>query len=230
MPPIRAEGTSSAKRARQRRFVLLALLAVLGATLFVPFFLAGAPGPVSGSFPLGFVVAASLVAAVATWLGLGWADQAALPMPLLRQYEARAAIQVDRKAVLTAVVAGVVVGVAGIIALRVANVPSSAGSFPVRAASAFFAAITLESVLHLAIMSVVVRATRNVTLGIAVATVAYIGFHMLTLGGQPATVVLTSIVGNGIAGLVFGWLYAKFGYEYLILAHFVAHVLAVGLA
>ena len=220
----------SPKPPRQRRFVLLALLAVLGATLFVPFFLAGAPGPVSLSFPLSFVVAASLVASVATWFGLGWADGARLPMPLLRQYETRAPIRVNRQAVLSAIASGVVVGVAGIIALRIAGVPGSAGSLLVKASSAFFAAITLESVLHLAIMSGVVRATRNVPLGIAVATVAYIGFHMFTLGGQPMNIVLTSVAGNGLAGLVFGWLYARFGYEYLIVSHFLAHVLAVGFA
>ena len=209
---------------------MLALLAVLGAILFVPFFLAGAPGPVSLAFPLSFVMAASVVAAAATWFGLGWADQASLPMPLLRQYESRTPIQVDGRAVLTALASGVVVGIAGIIALRVAGLPSSAGSVLVRAASAFFAAITLESVLHLAIMSGVVRATRRAALGIAVATVAYVGFHLLTLGGQPTAVVLASVAGNGLAGLVFGWLYARFGYEYLILSHFVAHVLAVGFA
>jgi hypothetical protein len=43
-------------------------------------------------------------------------------------------------------------------------------------------------------------------------------------------VIVLASVGNGIAGLVFGWLYARWGYESLLAAHLMAHAIAVGLA
>lgn len=46
----------------------------------------------------------------------------------------------------------------------------------------------------------------------------------------PPSVIALATVGNGIAGLCFGWLYARKGYEALIIAHLTAHAIAVRLA
>jgi len=127
-------------------------------------------------------------------------------------------------------VSGAVLGLAGLMMLRLLHIPTGGGSLTVRIGSALFAAITLESVLHLAVMSGVVRATGRVNLGILVAALVYVGFHLATLGGQPTAVVAVATVGNGLGGLLFGWLYARDGYEYLVLAHLVAHATTVGLA
>jgi hypothetical protein len=149
-------------------------------------------------------------------------------MPLLRALEAGTPPPNAGRLAGVALVSGIVVGALGLTALRLAQVPAAPGSFLVRVASALFAAVTLESVLHLAIMSGVVRATGRVGIGIAVSTVAYILFHLSTLGGQPMPVVLLASIGNGVAGLVFGWLYARHGYESMVLGHLVAHAIAVG--
>jgi len=215
---------------RNRRFLLLGSLAALGAALFVPFLQAGAPTPLSGAVAGAFVLAATAVSAAATWVGLGWGDRAALPMPLLRSWETRSPLQINRSALNRALVSGAVFGLAGLIMLRLVQIPTGGGSLPVRIGSALFAAITLESVLHLAVMSGVVRATGRVNLGIFVAALVYVGFHLATLGGQPAAIVAVATIGNGLGGLLFGWLYARDGYEYLVLAHLVAHATTVGFA
>jgi hypothetical protein len=213
---------------RRRRFFLLSTLSALGALLFVPFLVAEAPTPPPSLGLVGFVVIATTVAVAATWLGLGWADGAKLPMPILRAIEERRPPRIDLRALSTAVGLGAAFGIAGLVVLRALGLPGGAGSFAVRAASAVFASITLEVVVHLAIMSGTVRLTRRVPLGIAAAALAFILFHLGTLGNQPPVVVAATVAVNGVGGLLFGVLYATFGFEYLVVAHFVAHLVTVG--
>ena len=106
-------------------------------------------------------------------------------MPLLRAFEVGSPLENLRLAIVWGTGSGVAVGLAAVAMLSAAHLPGSAASLAVRLGSALFAAITLESVLHLAFMSGVVGATGQRRLGIAVATVAYVLFHMATLGGQP---------------------------------------------
>jgi hypothetical protein len=37
-----------------------------------------------------------------------------------------------------------------------------------------------------------------------------------------------SVAFHAVSGVFFGWLYARFGFEYLMVAHAIAHALAVG--
>ena len=53
-------------------------------------------------------------------------------------------------------------------------------------------------------------------------------FRAAGVVGQPARVVALTEAGNGPAGLAFGWLSARDGFEYLVLAHAIGHVIAVG--
>src|SRR5687768_5399836 len=133
---------------RLRRFVPLAGLAGFGAVLFVPFLGAGATSLSVGSAFV-FVVLATSVAALATWHGLGWADRAGLPMPLLRALEGGTPPPGAGQLAGVALLSGVLIGGLGITVLRLAQVPAAPGTFFVRVASALFAAVTLESVLHL---------------------------------------------------------------------------------
>ncbi len=215
---------------RHRRAILLIALAALGAILFVPFLRAGAPTAISTAAAAIFIAVATGIAAIATWLGLGWADRAGLPMPVLRAFESGNRPPSATPGLLPAIAVGLGIGLFGLALFAMFDLPSSPASFAVRAGSAVFAAVTLEAVLHLAIMSGVVAATRSTTAGIVIATLAYIGFHLTSLGGQEATIILVATVGNGLAGVAFGWLYARYGYEYLVLAHLIAHVTTVGFA
>lgn len=215
---------------RHRRAILLIALAALGAILFVPFLRAGAPAPISTTAAATFIAVATGVAAIATWLGLGWADRAGLPMPILRAFESGSRPPNATPGLAPALAVGIGIGLFGLALFAIFDLPSSPAPLAVRAGSAIFAAVTLEAVLHLAIMSGVVAATRSTTAGIVIATLAYIGFHLTSLGGQEATIILAATLGNGLAGVAFGWLYARYGYEYLVLAHLVAHVMTVGFA
>jgi len=212
----------------RRRFTLLGTLSVAGAVAFVPLLSASAPSPPPAGL-VAFVVVSSTISLIAGWLGLRWADQADLPMPLLRGFETGALVAPTRASLARAAAIGLAIGAMGIVAFRLARAPSGGGTLAARLASALFAAVTLELVLHLAVMSGVVRLTRGrVGTGILAAAAAYLAFHLSTLGGQPAGVIAAAIVGNGLAGLLFGWLYARDGFEYLIVAHLIAHATAVG--
>ncbi len=217
---------------RIRRFAFLTVLAGLGAILFVPFLRAGAPTPISTSAAAVFVAFATTIAAIATWLGLGWADRAELPMSMLRAFESKSRWPISTVGLSSAAAVGIGIGIGlfGLALFAIFDLPSSTASFAVRVGSALFAAVTLETVLHLAIMSGVVAATRSIRAGIVVSTAAYIGFHLMSLGGQESTIILAATIGNGAAGLLFGWLYARYGFEYLVLAHLMAHTITVGFA
>jgi len=137
-----------------------------------PYPAAGGNTPLSlGTASVSGVLATGL-SALATWYGLGWADRANLPMPLLRAFETGAVTPNAGRLAALALLSGVFVGGFGLAVLRLAQVPNAPGSFLIRVASALFAAVTLESVLHLAIMSGVVAATGRVGLGIAASTLA----------------------------------------------------------
>jgi hypothetical protein len=87
----------------------------------------------------------------------------------------------------------------------------------------------LEIVLHLGVMSIVVWLARGRRwVGIVVAAVALVLFH-LTCGalGQPTPIILATIVGNGVIGLVLGWIYASYGFELVVLGHATAHLITV---
>lgn len=213
-----------------RRFLLLTGFSGIGALLFVPFLQAGAPSALPAFALGGFAAVATTIAAVSTWFGLGWADRAMLPMPLLRAVERRSKLQFDRTALTYSIAGGAAFGLTGLVALRLLHLPSSAAAPSVRVGSAVFAAITLEVVIHLAVMSGVALATRRVILAIGISTVVYVVFHLATLGGQPIAVVTVVALVNGLGGLLFGSLYAFYGFEYLIMAHFVAHAITVGFA
>ncbi len=108
--------------------------------------------------------------------------------------------------------------------------PNLAGSLWSRMASTFFAAGSLEIVIHLFVMSLVVRMARGrVWLGIAVAAIIFVAFHVAGLQGQSVSLIAASVVLNGVFGLMLGFFYARYGFEYVLLCHAVAHALAVSL-
>lgn len=211
------------------RWLILTLLSVLGALAYLPA-LAVMGVPIDLKSVLTFTLIAAAVCGAAAWLGLRWADRAGLPMPLLLAFEGRAAgAALDGRGALFAVGGGVVLAVVSVGSLRVLDLENMAGPLAVRLASTLFAAITIEVVIHLAIMSALVAWTRSRWIGIVGATVIFVLFHAAGSLTMPAEILLTVVVLNAASGVFFGWLYARFGFEYLVLAHAVAHALAVGI-
>jgi membrane protease YdiL (CAAX protease family) len=65
------------------------------------------------------------------------------------------------------------------------------------------------------------RERASVWIGIFVAAVAFGLAHVANLAHVPHP-YLRAIVLNGIAGIVFGWLYWRRGFEWAVLSHFIA--------
>ena len=213
----------------RRRFLLLTALGFAGGLAFVPSIRAGAnPSPTPQQLA-GFVAAVTLVCAFCAWFGLRFADAANLPMPYLRRLDFPAAPRA-RENFAPAISFGVLFAIAAIAVLRGFHQHNLPGPLWSRIASVLFAAGSLEIVVHLFVMSTVVQIARGRRwAGILVAAVAFTFFHVAGLGGQSITLILASTALNGIFGLGLGILYARYGFESVLLCHAVGHIIAVTL-
>ncbi len=208
----------------RRRLALLALLSAAGGALFLPF--AAGPG-MSAAAQAGFVLAVTVVGTLAAWAGLRCADAVALPMPYLRALDGETAGRAPRSALAGTLGLGVGLGTVGLAAVRLLHAPSPPVGVAARALSAVFAAGPLEIVLHLFLMSAVVRLARGRRApGIIAAALALVLFH-LAGGDTPPALVAASMVLNGAIGIALGWIYAAYGFEFVVLGHAVAHLITV---
>src|SRR5579859_8540 len=209
------------------RFVVLSSLSVLGAAAFTPSIIAMSADslPTAASLSV-FVLLVSAICIPSAWFGLQLADAAHLPMPWLRRLD-RQAEEGRPGGAVPAVALGVLFAIGAKYLLYHFHLPILAGSLWSRMASVFFAAGSLEIGVHLLIMSLVVRLSGKVWMGIVAAAIAFVIFHATGLAGQSIELVTASLLLNGALGLVLGALYARYGFEYLLLCHAVAHVLAV---
>lgn len=213
-----------------RRFWLLSLLGLVGAAAFLPSIAAESAQTPSASFLAVFVAIVTVVCACGTWLGLRCADAANLPMPYLRRLDG-AAEAPAKSGFLVAGIAGVLFALASIALLRYLHLPNLAGPLWSRLASTLFAAGSLELVVHLLLMSLIVRLTagRRWT-GVLAAAVAFVLFHASGVADQGAAVIALTVLMNGLFGLGLGAIYARYGFEYVLFCHAVGHLLSVGFA
>ena len=178
---------------------------------------------------MAFALAVSLVCACATWLGLRCADSAGLPMPYLRRLDA--ILETPKKNGLpVALIFGVLFALASIVLLRSLHLPNLAGPLCSRLASTLFAAGSLELVVHLFVMSLIVKLSSNRWTGIVAAAIAFVLFHVSGIAGQGATIIALSVLMNGLFALGLGVIYALYGFEFVLLCHAVGHALTVTLA
>jgi hypothetical protein len=210
-----------------RRLTLLIGVSALGGLLFLPFMAAGSHQPIAAL--ISFAAAVTAVGSVAAWLGLRCADTVGLPMPYLRRLDSRVREPVPAGAIHTTVGVGVGAGLLGLVGLRLAHVPTLPGSIVARALSTVFAAGPLEIVLHLELMSVVVWVARGRRWpGIVIAALVLVVFHLSGGGTQQSTAVLAvGVVLNGGIGLVLGWIYAAYGFEFAMGGHAIAHFITL---
>jgi hypothetical protein len=151
-------------------------------------------------------------------------------MPHLRRLDQPSA-PVGKNGVLPAIAFGSLFAVGAISVLHYFHQPNLAGPPWSRIASVFFAAGSLEIVVHLLIMGMAVWLARGRTwVGILVATLFFVAFHAAGLAGQSAALVTSSVLLNGIFGLGLGMFYARYGFESVLLCHAVGHLLAVSFA
>lgn len=212
------------------RFTLLTALGFAGAVAFLPTVLANAnPRPRPPQL-IGFVVAVTIACAFCAWFGLRFADAAHLPMPYLRRLDFPAEPH-TRGNFAPALLFGTVFALAAIAVLRGFHQPNLAGPLWSRIASVLFAAGSLEIVVHLFVMSTVVQIARGRRWpGILAAAVVFTFFHVAGLGGQSTALIIASTTLNGTFGLGLGVLYARYGFESVLVCHAVGHIIAVTLA
>ncbi len=210
-------------------------LGLLGALSFVPSILASAsPAPTLVQL-LVFVGMVTAVCAAAAWFGLRCADAVDLPMPFLRRLdgivEPNPKHGLGKSGLGAATAFGGLFALATIALLRALHLPNLAGPLWSRIVSVFFAAGSLEIVIHLFIMSCTVKAAHGRRwVGVVVAALFFVLFHASGLPGQSAAVITLTLLMNGFFGLGLGLLYARYGLEYLLLCHAAGHVLAVSFA
>lgn len=210
------------------RLLLLSILGLLGALSFLPTILAYADPPPGAWALVEFVLAVTLVSSLAAWLGLRAADAAQLRMPLLRRLDGASDPGPASAGALSAIVSGVLIAAAAILILHAFQQPNLGGSFSSRLASTVFAAVNLETVIHLFVMSAVVRlAGGRIWLGIVVSTVLFVIFHAAGSFNAAIPLLVASVVLNGSFGAAVGVLYARYGLEHAMLCHAVGHALAV---
>jgi hypothetical protein len=216
-------------RIKQRitqRFWLLSSLGLVGAILFLPSISAAASPAPSPLLLALFVIVVALVCACATWLGLRCADAVDLPMPYLRRLDGVGEVPMPH-GFLVAGIAGALFALAAIAMLKFLHLQNLAGPLWSRVASTFFAAGSLELVVHLLLMSLVVRLSGRRWTGIAVAAIFFVLFHAGGLAGESATVLTLSVVMNGVFAMGLGVIYARYGFEYVLFCHATGHLLAV---
>jgi len=224
---VRSRPAVTARPSIARRWLVLAAGSLVGLFAYIPVAQANAdPAPATGELVVPLAIA-FVIAAVAAWLGLRWADAVALPMPMLRRLDGTTEPMPSRSAVAIACGGAVAGGVAAVLTLRAFGLPNLQGSLGVRLASTAFAAITLEVVIHLACLAGVIRLSRSRGLGIAISTLVFLVFHAAGAVGAPAPILISVVALNGALGTFFGWLAVRFGFEYAVLAHAVAHAIAI---
>jgi hypothetical protein len=225
MPSQHAAGGGGTDRLpKRRRFVLLTLASAAGGLALIPFQAGAAPAGQLAAF----AVVSIALAAAASWSGLVWADRIGLPLPLLRAWERRQPVRVDRHALLLSVALGLALGILGLAVLRHVGLSGGSGSLAARAVSTLFAAVTLEVIVHLGLMSgLAVLLRGRVGAANVLSAAIFVAFHLSGMQEQPLDVTLLSVAVNGLGALSFGWLYAARGFEYLVLAHAVAHIMTV---
>ena len=206
------------------RWWLLTRLSALGAVACIPTLRAS---EMTSQFSVRFVLAVTVACAFAVWLGLRCADRAGLPMPLLRNLETGRRIHaLEAGALRWSLGGGAVLGLLAALLLRVLEVPPLPGSFPARLATTLFAAVSLEVVIHLAIMSALVAWRGSLWAGILAAALVFMIFHSAAVAAQPPWVIGSAIVLNGTLGVFLGWLYARYGFEYAVMGQACAHTAA----
>lgn len=230
----------------RRLWVLLAALCAAGVALSAPFLLAairamGPPLPEMNLLALQGLQSV-LLCAIAAWAGDRFSSGSGLDAPWLRAIAGRrdrppgfGSVAIEAAAV-GSVTAIAVTAVALTFRSRVPGAlwqPIPAG-FWTRASSAFYGGIVEETLMRWGALTALFALARRLGwrepfwAANAAAALAFAALHLpsVSFSGIPLTapVVAQVLVGNGVAGLVFGWMFRRRGLEAAMVAHGAADV------
>ena len=218
-----------------RRLILLTTLSALGGALFAPFVLTGMRAAGATAIPSLPVLAAilfagsALVSGLCSWAGLRLADRVHLQMPLLRALEQRSPIPASalRHILFPSILGGLAAGLLVGAVVHLLPIPSNPGTLGIRLLTVFFAATVAEIVVHLFAMSALVALFRRQWFAILLSSILFVLlFHAGRIGSPWMTA--TVLLANFAFGTLTGWMYARFGFESAVVAHAVAHLIALG--
>jgi membrane protease YdiL (CAAX protease family) len=189
------------------------------------------------------LVQALILSAICIFIGLILAKKVGLGAPLLEDYFEGKGINVPHALSLlkTAIACGVLVGIAifAIDFLCFNQILTSVNeqlkpTLLQRFMASFYGGICEEIFIRLFLMTVLVwgffkikKSNLSVWLAIIISTILFgLGHLPMTVSVIPlsALVVLRALILNGIAGIVFGWLYWKKGLESAMIAHFTTDI------
>lgn len=247
--------TDTAASPRLGLFIVLFTAGLAGVAsmvvTMVPQMLAGHDLPL----PLWMIVLASfaqssVLVALAVWIGLVTASSVGLHAPVA---EAAISGYPMMPALKPQLVPGIVAGIASGLLLFVANgsapdewVEAQAQYYPPLVARMLYGGITEELLLRWGLMSAVVwlfwrflQGRRGkpragfVWAAIVISALLFGAGHLpavaAVIGNLNASVVLFIVGANSVFGIVFGWLYWRYGLESAMIAHAAAHLVNYGL-
>lgn len=208
----------------RKRFWFLGVLSFAGAVLYLPFARYAMPGGLSFFAAAAFVLVSSVVSLGAIWYGLRTADATGLPMPFLRALESGERPRGPGvPAAAATAVASLLVAAAAVFTQRALRMPNPPAPAWAKVLSVLFAAVTLETVLHLFGMGVLMKISRRGWVAVVGSGLLLGLFHLTGAASLDRTAIAIACA-NAVAGVLFGWLYWAFGFEYLVVAHAIAHV------
>lgn len=205
-------------------------ITLVGAVGFLPFIQASGTELPRWAWVV-FPLASAAIVAVTGGLGLWFADQSALPMPLLRSWEAGQPL-VKREAwrLWWPLLAGAILG--GVFAGLNLHFkpPANHGSVLVRLLTTPWAAVVTETIAHLFVLSGLYLLVKSKLLALLGSSAAFMAlFHLSSAGGNTELAVYLGAA--NLAGILLtGWLYYRQGFEAAVISHAAMHavLLAAG--
>jgi len=174
-------------------------------------------------------LASGLIGGLSAWAGLKLADRAALPMPLLRNWESGTltAPPIWIRLLSVSMLAGLMAGGGIALLVHALPIPRNPGSLSARCLSLFFAATVTEVLTHLFAMSGFQVLFRRTWLSILLSSFVFVAiFHAGQVGGPAVTLFV--LAANFLFATLTGWLYSRYGFEAAMFTHAIGHLIVVG--
>ncbi len=149
-------------------------------------------------------------------------------MPTLRAWErGDASSQPQWRAMAISTVIALLVATLIAVAAHAIALPQNPGTLTERLLTIPFGAIVTETFAHLLLLSAIFLLTRNKTAAILVSSLIFVlVFHGQSLSASLFTYF--AMAANATLSTLTGWLYTKYGFESAVLAHAIAHGIALG--
>lgn len=210
----------------RKRVSLLSFLSGISALAYIPFIQASLSDELfDRSIWLYFPLANILVVGLASLVSIPLADKLKIPMPQLRSFEG---IEAEPSTPIKSLAATILWSVPfSIIILQISTqigLPENPGSLFVKLLTTPFAAINLQVVVLLLLVTLVYYVIRSRLFAALLGGVALSAIHLVSADVSDSTIFYQAIF-NGGMGAIFAWIYLRHGFEFAVLGHALAHII-----